>query len=62
MDSRTLIVGLPGKGTGSLTGEAKLSVGPAMDGEDRVGMILTGGSTSVVGGSTVRTGVGVLFN
>lgn len=62
MGSRTLIVGLPGRGTGPLTGGAELSVGAAMEGEERVGIILTGGSTTVVGGSTTRTGVGVLFN
>lgn len=56
------MVGLPGRGTGPLTGGAALSVGPAIDGEERVGTILTGGSTAVVGGSTARTGVGVLFN
>lgn len=60
--SRNLIVGLPGRGTGPLTGGAELSVGAAIDGEERVGIILTGGSTTVVGGRTARTGVGVLFN
>lgn len=60
--SRTLIVGFPGSGTGPLAGGAELSVGAAMDGEDKVGTILTGGSTAVVGGSTAKTGVGVLFN
>lgn len=57
------MVGLPGRGTGPLTGGASLSVGPAIEGEERVGTILTGGgSTAVVGGRTARTGVGVLFN
>lgn len=56
------MVGLPGRGTGPLTGGAELSVGAATDGDDRVGTILTGGSAIVVGGMTARTGVGVLFN
>lgn len=60
--SRILIVGLPGRGTGPLTGGAELSVGAAIEGEERVGIILTGGSTMVVGGTAVSTGVGVLFN
>lgn len=62
MGSRGLIVGFPGRGTGPRTGGAELSVGAAIEGEERVGTILVGGSTSVVGGSTARMGVGVLFS
>lgn len=56
------MVGFTGRGTGPRTGGADVSVGAAIEGEDSVGTILTGGSTTVVGGGTTRTGVGVLFS
>lgn len=56
-----VMVGFPGRGIGSRTGGAVVSVGPAMAGEVGVGTILTGGSwAAVVGGPIAVTGVGVV--